>query len=60
MNDEAYKHMEAILDAKKAMADANAALHQAVWTGRELGMSWATIGGLLGVTKQAAQQRFGG
>lgn len=28
--------------------------------GRRAGMSWAEIGGLIGVSKQAAQQRFGG
>ena len=28
--------------------------------GRRAGMSWGDVGALLGITKQAAQQRFGG
>ena len=35
-------------------------LQQWVDAGRRAGMSWADIGALTGVTRQAAQQRFGG
>ena len=31
----------------------------AVWRGRRAGMSWAQLGRAVGVTKQAAQQRYG-
>lgn len=48
-----------------AMGLANAArrldakLHEAVGLCRERGLTWDRIGGALGVTRQAAQQRFG-
>lgn len=34
-------------------------VRQAVTTARAAGASWSTIGQALGVTKQAAQQRYG-
>lgn len=36
------------------------ALHRWIDAGRRAGMSWVEVGALLGITKQAAQQRFGG
>lgn len=35
-------------------------LHQSVGSARAAGHSWAAIGGALGMTRQAAQKRFGG
>jgi len=39
-------------------AEADRLLHQAVVGARQAGHSWEAIGGLLGVSRQAAQQRF--
>jgi hypothetical protein len=41
-------------------ADIDNAIRQAVTGLRETGYSWAEIGARLGVTRQAAQQRWGG
>lgn len=41
------------------VADAEAALGAAIAARKAIGMSWADIGAELGVTRQAAQQRFG-
>jgi hypothetical protein len=38
--------------------EADRLLHQAVLGARQAGHSWEAIGGLLGVSRQAAQQRF--
>ncbi len=38
---------------------ARARLHEAVTAARRDGHSWTAIGAVLGITKQAAQQRFG-
>jgi hypothetical protein len=48
-----------IMDSNEAIATANQGLHDAVATARAAGFSWGTIGMALGITKQAAQQRFG-
>jgi hypothetical protein len=34
-------------------------IRQAVYVARTAGLSWSAIGGQLGVSKQAAQQRYG-
>ena len=41
-------------------ADIDTAIRQAITGLRETGYSWAEIGARLGVTRQAAQQRWGG
>ncbi len=51
-------HFRAIIAADAAVADAEAALRDAVRAAREAGDSWSIIGEALGVSKQAAQQRF--
>jgi len=43
-----------------AAAQADQALHLAVTAARNAGVSWLTIGDALGITPQAAEQRFGG
>jgi len=48
-----------IAAAAKAVEDASESLRQAVRSAREAGLTWATIGEVLGVTKQAAHERFG-
>lgn len=40
-------------------AEVDAALRHAVERQRDRGVSWAGIGGALGITRQSAQQRFG-
>ena len=44
---------------QRAAEDADQALRLAVHTARGQGTSWAQIGQELGVTRQAAQMRFG-
>lgn len=48
----------AILAAQVVHDESRVALHQWVHAGRRVGMSWADVGELLGISKQAAQQRF--
>ena len=48
--------IEAALQALDAADDQ---LHETVVAARAAGYSWAAIGAVLGVSKQAAQQRFG-
>lgn len=51
---------EMIVAAHVAADESRAALHRWVDAGRRASLSWAEIGGLIGISKQAAQQRFGG
>ncbi len=46
--------------AKQAVRDAEVELRAAVAAARASGRSWGHIGIVLGISKQAAQQRFGG
>jgi len=46
--------------ARVASEEAGALLRQSINGARAAGHSWGAIGDLLGVSKQAAQQRFGG
>ena len=48
-----------IVEASQALANAETALRTAVSAARFAGYSWAMIGASLGVSRQAAQQRFG-
>ena len=47
-----------IVEAYIAADEANKSLAQWVQSGRRAGLSWAEIGKLLGISRQAAQQRF--
>jgi len=51
--------LRAIEAALKSSDAADAQLHRAVRAARAANYSWAAIGAVLGVSKQAAQQRFG-
>jgi len=51
-------HFRAIIAANDAVANAEAQLRTAVQDARAAGDSWTLIGAALGVSKQAAQQRF--
>jgi hypothetical protein len=54
------KNFRAIIAAQKGVDDADANLRDVVRKARLAGDSWTVIGAALGVSKQAAQQRFGG
>jgi hypothetical protein len=49
-----------ITDARRLADHAEELLRLAVWRCRESGMSWSEIGARFDITRQAAQQRFGG
>jgi hypothetical protein len=51
---------ELIVAAHLAAEESRHALHRWVDAGRRASLSWTEIGGLIGISKQAAQQRFGG
>jgi hypothetical protein len=51
--------IEALIAMTGLAADIDTALHQAVSGLRAYGYSWAEIGSRLGITRQAAQQRWG-
>jgi hypothetical protein len=52
--------IDAITDMAKLSGELDDAIRQAVTGLRNRGYSWTEIGTRLGVTRQAAQQRFGG
>ena len=52
-------HFRRILAARKAIADAEQELRDAVKAARDAGDSWTVIGAALETTRQAAFQRFG-
>ena len=52
-------HFRRIIAAHAHISRADAELRDAVQAAREAGDTWFTIGLALGVTKQAAQKRFG-
>lgn len=53
------RHMRRISAAAVAVDDANDELRAAVAAAREAGDTWAMIGVALGISRQAAYQRFG-
>ena len=52
--------VEALADMVGLSTDLDAAIGQAVTGLRAFGYSWTEIGDRLGITRQAAQQRWGG
>lgn len=50
---------EMLASAKWVTTHADELLRLAVWVARDHGASWANVGAGLGISKQAAQQRFG-
>lgn len=52
-------HFRRIIAARKAVADAERELRDAVRGAREAGDSWTVIGAAMDTTRQAAYQRFG-
>lgn len=53
-------HLRAIIAAAADVENAEVALRHCVQRARDAGDSWTAIGAALGVSKQAAQQRFAG
>ena len=53
-------YAEMISASHIAADESRLALHRWVDAGRRASLSWADIGQLIGISKQAAQQRFGG
>jgi hypothetical protein len=51
--------LEGVLECCRLAAAVDKALREEVRLARQAGHSWAEIGGILGVTKQAAWERFG-
>jgi hypothetical protein len=54
------KDLTLIKAANRELSVAELNLRQKVKVARRHGHSWAAIGFVLGITRQAAQQRFGG
>ncbi len=52
--------LDAVGDAEASLRLAHEVLQECVDTARSVGLSWAAIGGQLGITRQAAHKRFGG
>lgn len=52
--------LEAMAAARELSGATDAALRTAVRRARAAGLSWSRIGEVLGTTRQAAFQRFGG
>jgi len=53
------QHFRRIVKARQRVEVSERALRDAVQSARDAGDSWTIIGAALGVTRQAAQQRFG-
>ena len=53
-------HLALISSSVRAEAEARTIVRRSVAAARAGGVSWALIGGELGMSRQAAQQRFGG
>jgi hypothetical protein len=51
--------IESLTELTSLANDIDAAMHEAITGLRGFGYSWAEIGSRLGVTRQAAQQRWG-
>ena len=52
-------HFRAIQEAARGLEDSNSQLMQAVAQAKSAGESWTVIGAALGISRQAAHQRFG-
>ena len=60
LSDEPAAYLELVTLARDARAETDELLRAAVVSARRAGCTWEQVGGVLGMTKQAAQQRYGG
>lgn len=58
-DEDAQDHLEIVRRTAQAAVDVEMLMHQAVHAARAAGHSWSTLGAELGMSRQAAQQRFG-
>lgn len=59
LDTEPQAHLDLVVLTRRAHDQTNRLLHAAVSSARAAGSSWEAIGSALGMTRQAAQQRFG-
>ena len=58
LSDTGQELMDRVATAARATTAAEAALHDTVGHARRAGIPWAIIGAAVGISRQAAQQRF--
>lgn len=59
VDDADAQHFEGLIGAAAVVADESGKLlHDWVGTGKRAGLSWADVGAVMGISRQAAQQRF--
>lgn len=59
LDTEPQAHLDLVVLTRRAHDQTNRLLHAAVSSARSAGSSWEAIGSALGMSRQAAQQRFG-
>lgn len=59
LDTEPEAHLDLVLLTRRAHDETNRLLHAAVASARAAGSSWEAVGSALGMSRQAAQQRFG-
>lgn len=59
LDDDPEAHLDLVRLTRRANDETNRLLHAAVSSARGAGSSWEAIGSALGMSRQAAQQRFG-
>lgn len=59
LDTEPEAHLDLVMLTRRAHDETNRLLHAAVASARAAGSSWEAVGSALGMSRQAAQQRFG-
>ena len=59
LQDDPAAYLELVTLARDARSETDELLHAAVVSARRAGCTWEQVGGVLGMTRQAVQQRFG-
>ena len=60
LNDDPAAYLELVALTRDARSESDELLRAAVLSARRAGCTWEQLGGVLGLTRQAVQQRFGG